>query len=859
MRTSFTGVSTGIARELALLGAIAALSSPSVANAQQTAQLTMDLPEQRLGDSLRALAALSGQVVLADGGSVAAKRAPALRGSYSLKQALDRLLAGSGLVAYAVQGGYAVRRADAGGDAPNANGDAITVTGSRIRGALISSQVIRLDADALRDGGRADLGEVVRDLPQSFGGGQNPGIGISVPQSAGANAGGGSTVNLRGLGSDATLTLVNGRRLPYDSALQGVDISAIPMAAVERLEIVADGASAIYGSDAVGGVVNVILREDYDGLEAQARLGGATQGGDFQQRYGLLGGHRWQSGGFFATYEYNRNTDVVSNQRDSTSFQPNLTLLPASHRHALAGHFHQDLARDLTLEVDGLYNRRKGSFFYPLNAQADLDVSRTERSYNSYSFAVSGALHYTLHDWRLSASMTLGRGRNDMLAEYYYDDVLSLSDGLRYANRSTGGELSATGDLVSLPAGAVGLAAGAGFRSNGFEIFRGAGNYQNVRPTQDSQYVYGELSLPLVSNDMGIHFVRALTASAALRHEHYEGIGGVTTPKLGAIYTPLEGIALKASWGRSFRAPSFYDLYGVQAANLYPISRFGGEGYAPDATALLVSGGNADLKPERAESWSAGVDIRPQALPGFGLELSYFATHYTNRVVTPITLTAQALTNSAYASQLTYSPDASLLEDVLAGADTFVNATSNPYDPANVAVLIDNRNVNAGRQDVKGLDVQATYEGEFAAGRLTAALNASYLESSQQIAEGQSVETLAGHLYNPPHWRGQARAGWEKAGLRLSAAVNYQGGVRDTRSEPMAKVRGMTTFDIGARYAFSEPDGALNGTQLGLTITNLFDAMPGKISTTLFYDTPYDSTNYSPVGRFVAFEVRRTW
>ncbi|TYC93069.1 TonB-dependent receptor [Novosphingobium sp. BW1] len=148
-------------------------------------------------------------------------------------------------------------------------------------------------------------------------------------------------------------------------------------------------------------------------------------------------------------------------------------------------------------------------------------------------------------------------------------------------------------------------------------------------------------------------------------------------------------------------------MYGVQAANLNPISRFGGEGYAPDATALLVSGGNAGLKPERAESWSAGVDIRPQALPGFGLELSYFETHYTNRVVTPITLTAQALTNFAYAAQLTYSPDASLLEDVLAGADTFVNATSSPYDPANVAVLIDNRNTApSSPREVPASDVQ---------------------------------------------------------------------------------------------------------------------------------------------------------
>src|SRR3546814_6494740 len=75
-----------------------------------------------------------------------------------------------------------------------------------------------------------------------------------------------SQLNLRGLGPDATLTLLNGHRLPYGGAFAGIDISAIPVAAVERLEIVPDCASAQYGSDAVAGVANIILRRDFEGL-----------------------------------------------------------------------------------------------------------------------------------------------------------------------------------------------------------------------------------------------------------------------------------------------------------------------------------------------------------------------------------------------------------------------------------------------------------------------------------------------------------------------------------------------------------------------------------------------------------------
>src|SRR3546814_3459435 len=97
-----------------------------------------------------------------------------------------------------------------------------------------------------------------------------------------------SALNLRGLGPDATLTLFNGHRVAYDAIGQGVDISAVPLAAVDRIEVLTDGSSALYGSDAVGGVANVILRRDYDGAVASARVGGATDGGDFEQQYNLV-------------------------------------------------------------------------------------------------------------------------------------------------------------------------------------------------------------------------------------------------------------------------------------------------------------------------------------------------------------------------------------------------------------------------------------------------------------------------------------------------------------------------------------------------------------------------------------------
>ncbi|MEJ1963057.1 MAG: TonB-dependent receptor [Gammaproteobacteria bacterium] len=158
--------------------------------------------------------------------------------------------------------------------------EAITVTGSRIRGAVTPSPLITIDAQQIREEGFTDLGEVIRSVPQNFNGGQNPGvIDAEATNPANSNVTGGSSLNLRGLGTDATLTLLNGQRMSYGGFYPAVDISAIPVEAVERIEIVADGASAIYGSDAVGGVGNVILKRDFEGVTLNARYGNATDGG----------------------------------------------------------------------------------------------------------------------------------------------------------------------------------------------------------------------------------------------------------------------------------------------------------------------------------------------------------------------------------------------------------------------------------------------------------------------------------------------------------------------------------------------------------------------------------------------------
>lgn len=166
-------------------------------------------------------------------------------------------------------------------DEDKAELDAIEVTGSRIKrsdveGALPVTIITR---EQIELSGESNAADFLRNLTFNSAGSFRPQSGSSLQ--------GESTLNLRGIGSARTLVLVDGRRLPKaPSSGAAQDLGTIPMGAIERIEILSDGASAVYGSDAIGGVVNVILREDYEGAEIM--LGGQevsipTNGGEREE------------------------------------------------------------------------------------------------------------------------------------------------------------------------------------------------------------------------------------------------------------------------------------------------------------------------------------------------------------------------------------------------------------------------------------------------------------------------------------------------------------------------------------------------------------------------------------------------
>ena len=143
--------------------------------------------------------------------------------------------------------------------------------------------------------------------------------GLNLQGSIGATAVGFASASLRGLGGTRTLVLMNGRRLANTSFSGGmVDINAIPLSAIERIEILTDGASAIYGTDAIAGVINFILRKDFTGVEAYAYFGDSESGGGRTERYsgalgwGDLGKDKFNA---FATLDYTKIQEIRAAQR----------------------------------------------------------------------------------------------------------------------------------------------------------------------------------------------------------------------------------------------------------------------------------------------------------------------------------------------------------------------------------------------------------------------------------------------------------------------------------------------------------------------------------------------------------------
>lgn len=306
-----------------LLSGVAAFVCMTAVGSTAGAQAARDfnIPAGPMGGALNAFGAQSDQQIFFTSAQVEGRRSLGVQGRMAPGMALDRLLMGSGLSWTQSRPGVfslvSPSRTAAAEEAVEL--DAVVVTGTLLRrSGELASPVLMLNRDALDSRGRGTVAETLTDLPQNYAGSGTPGALLSGADRGGSNGVVATGVNLRGLGADATLVLVNGRRLA-GTGFRGefADVSALPSAAVERVDVLLDGASALYGSDAIGGVVNIIMRRSFDGQESRIRVS-AAEGGMETVQASHTGGRSWSGGSALLSYEYQHQASLSSLDRAYT-------------------------------------------------------------------------------------------------------------------------------------------------------------------------------------------------------------------------------------------------------------------------------------------------------------------------------------------------------------------------------------------------------------------------------------------------------------------------------------------------------------------------------------------------------------
>ncbi len=982
-----------LAAMLASGTAAIAIQAP-VAQAQtQPAQQDYAIAPQDLGAALRLYSRISGREVLAASSLVMGKRNARVEGRLTADAALSRLLAGTGLIADIVDGAIVVRAGNADGGAPgstDAGGDdapaneAIVVTGSRIRGAgPTGSPVVTIDREAIEKSGYGSVQQMLQSLPQAFMGGSNETTtGATTRNGTGNDATLGSSINLRGLGTNSTLVLIDGAR----PALGGVgglfaDISLIPMTAVERIEVLTDGASAIYGADAVAGVVNLRLRNRFEGAETILRAG--TADGDMTEvQVSQLLGKKWSRGHVVLAYQYSDRGSLAASERafaredlrpfggpDYRSIYAspgtiraandqlfgipagqdgrNLTaaellpgvqnrrdnraetdILPRQRVHSLSAAGEYEISDGLTFRASVLGAQRKYRKVSNVTALRTARVPVTNPFYVdpigtnqpvqvTYNFvndvgsqinegrvralSTSAGLEQAVGEWRIQIggaygvqkgkARTLNQVNSARLAVALADtnpatafkvfgdgtaNDPATSDFIRGGVetiddfKTWSAALRADGPLMRLPAGDIRLAVGAEYRREAYDYYRildtstltpSAGFYPGFPGPRHVKSVYAEMLLPLFGPDNERPGLRKLDLTLAGRIEDYNQFGRTENPKFSLRWEPAQGVALRGSYGTSFRAPQFDELIGP-ALSLYTTAAVPDPASPTGSSNVLALFGYApDIQPEKATTWTAGVDIAPPSLPGFKAALTYFDVDYRDRIGTLTEDYLRFLTNrDVFGGVVTDNPPLDLVQYYY-NQPTFTNPLG--IAPGQVVAILDGQTRNLAREHQKGIDFDIGYATDLAGGTLDMGVSGTHIFSIRKQLSPRSVSSDFVGLYaSPVEWRLRGRLGWSRGGFSANGFVNFTDGYTNQVAVPVERVASWTTVDVTLtqRIGRSADTADGRGLQLGLAVQNLFDRDPPFVNNRSQTSAlGYDPEKASPIGRMISLQAVVRW
>lgn len=854
---------------LAIVAAFAA--TPATA---QAAKQTYDIPAQGLASALQAFARVSGRELLYSTEVVAGKRSAGLRGSYDPPEALTMLLRGTKLRFRATASGallvepQATGEAIAGSAATQNESAEIVVTGTNIRRVTPSSAPATVITRAeIAKTGYATVEDIFDDLPaNSREINTDGGFATGVSRVALSNSQNASGISLRGLGPESTLVLLNGKRRPGNVGGRVFDISAIPLAAIERVEVVTGGRSAIYGSDAVAGVVNLVTRRDFEGAETDIYAGTADKGGqriELSQTVGLQA----ERGGLVVAYDFARDWRLELKDAGLSGPSPfgvvpgRFDVRPDSKRHSLfaAGHF--DLTDGIELYTDLLYthDRNRSVISYAIPGAFEF-AQASDVTSEQYS-GVAGAKIDLGSDWQLDVSGTYGEVRNHQRTD----------TGDSATNRRTNATLAefsavADGRLLSIGGRDVRGAFGVAHRRETYRernVTNGAlvGDYgRNISSA------FGEVLIPLVDK---------FEVSAAGRYDRYSDFGDTFNPQVGVSWKPVGGLNLRANWASAFRAPSLLDISLDNQVFLEDIPD--PTAASGEATVLTWYGGNAGLRPERAKTWSLGFDYVPDFAPKARISLSYFNIRYRGRIDEPTQSNFTVLLDEAnFASLIERAPSQAFADAVLQSALSgrlgdrgLINFTGLPFDPASQnllttfpgLIIFDNRRNNIGIDAISGIDLDMRADIPAGDNLFGVRLDGTfYLKGTRRTTPDSPAIQQIDRPGKPADFRLRGQLSWTRGALGLFTYANHVDSYRDTIANPARKVGSWTTFDLTARLDGDKlaAPGLLSKTTLTFSVDNIFDTRPPLFVSNDF-GLGYDPANASPTGRYFSVRLNRKW
>jgi iron complex outermembrane receptor protein len=888
-------------RAAALRGSVLAILATAVSAQAMT---DWDLPEQPLAKSLREIAAQTDSNIIFDKKLVNDQSAPSLRMKATTEQALQQVLEGTGLTyrhlddktvtiqlasadaSATTSGSYGTNdgrirlaQAETGESMgprtrlvegkPLLDIEEIIVTGTNIRGIENNTAPVTVLSRAyINATGYSTVAKLLESVTQNFAlanqSGLNiPGVGGSREQ--------GAAINLRGIGEGTTLVLINGRRLAPGFRSAAVDISALPLSAVERVEILPDGASALYGSDAVGGVVNFILRDDFEGAETRLRAG--TADGIDEYRGSQAVGGAWDSGNALISVEYYKRDLLLASDRDFVPAQSIVgSLSPEEENYSALFTGRQNITGSLSVFADALYSQRDS-----YNFGGRLTMNESTTSDNPQVATTLGVDWNFAGDWQLEISASYA---NNELEQTQNGRQLTGADNTFLFNSEfeiEAGEAKVDGTLFNMPGGPVRAALGVGYRSESYSDLSkravgGAVNF-SVDSEQNIKSAFGEVYVPIVGEANAVDGIRRLELSVAGRYDHYSTAGSSVDPQVGLMYEPVAGFRLRGRYGTSYKAPNLADYNLASNSGIAAFANIPGLGrrYLLQITGTDVSG----LEPQESESASFGFDFVPQSINGLTLSLNYYKIRYSGLIATPAT-PAVILSNPAVYGDLIFNgPSADLVNQFVAisrlgltGFRAFLTPPAlNPnFTPDQVDIIVDARRRNLSVVRTSGIDLATQYDVKVAGGTLLFGVGGTYiLERDTQVTPSAAEIDTADTIFNPPNWRARAMVGWQREGFSTNLFVNHTDSYTDNRITTAPQFRSVdayTTVDLRVAYDFSNrfKSGLLAGFAVGLSAQNALDEDPPATAISASgFDVGYDPANASPIGRLIAIEFTKTW